>query len=95
MFAAAIMIWELIKKLVNKLFKEQSKLEIEDKIKIEQYYGLSRNATLVRLIQEGYLNNEVADTMKNNVIKSAVRLGYDKKLYISSPENRKFYTLGK
>jgi len=50
--------------LKNKLKKSKGTLEVSDIVKIEQHFGLSRQATLWRLINNGYLTHEKADTMK-------------------------------
>jgi Zn-dependent peptidase ImmA (M78 family) len=79
----------------NKLKKEKHQLEIEDIVKIEQHYGLSRQATLWRLINDGYITCEKANTMKTGIIVSAIKLGYDDKLYKPTPEEKQYGTFGK
>lgn len=79
----------------NKLKKEKHQLEIEDIVKIEQHYGLSRQATLWRLINDGYITREKANTMKTGIIASAIKLGYDDKLYKSTPQEKQYATFGK
>lgn len=85
----------LVSFIKNKLGKEKHQLEIKDIVRIEQYYGLSRQATLWRLINDGYLTRDKADTMKTGIIASAMRLGYDDRLYTSTPEERQYATFGK
>ena len=79
----------------NRLGKCRGSLDVNDVVRIEQFYGLSRQATLWRLVNEWYIKREVMETMQFDVIKSAVRLGYDNALYRPSPEDRKYFTLGK
>lgn len=79
----------------EKLRKQKGSLDINDVVKIEQHFGLSRQATLWRLTNEEYLNCEAADTMKTGIIRSALKLGYDDKLYVPSPEAKQYFTLGK
>ncbi len=79
----------------NKLAKERYQLETGDIVRIEQYYGLSRQATLWRLINDGYLTYDQADTMKAGIMASAIRLGYDDKLYKPTPEDKQHATFGK
>ena len=79
----------------NKLKKDKYQLELEDVIRIEQYYGISRQATLWRLINDGYITREKANTMKTGIIASAKKLGYDEKLYKPTPEEKQYATLGK
>lgn len=78
----------------NKLKKEKNYLTINDVIKIEQYYGLSRQAVLWRLKNEGYLSFREADTMKTGIIASALKLGFDVKLYLPTPQDKQYNTLG-
>ncbi|NMB96638.1 MAG: ImmA/IrrE family metallo-endopeptidase [Clostridiaceae bacterium] len=79
----------------NKLKKEKHQLDIEDVVKIEQYYGMSRQAILWRLVNDGYISREKADTMKIGIIASARRLGYGDKLYTPTPEDKQYATFGK
>lgn len=78
----------LIYFIKNKLKKGKYQLEIEDIIRIEQYYGMTRQAILWRLINDGYITREKADTMKTEIIVSAKKLGYNDKLYKPSPEKK-------
>lgn len=79
----------------NKLKKQKRTLNVDDVVKIEQYYGLSRQATLWRLVNNGYLSRESADTMKTGIMRSALRLGFDDKLYLPTPLEKQFLTLGR
>ena len=79
----------------NKLQKGKQELEIEDVVKIEQHFGMSRQAILWRLKNDGYLSPEKADTMKTGIIVSARKLGYDDKLYIPTPVDKQYATFGK
>lgn len=88
--------YESLRDFIKKtLGKEKRTLEIGDVVRIEQYYGLSRQATLWRLINEGYLSPEKAETMKTGIIVSALRLGFDDKLYRIAPEDKQYITFGK
>jgi Zn-dependent peptidase ImmA (M78 family) len=78
-----------------KLGKKKGGIQIEDVVCIEQTFKLSRQATLFRLLDEGFLSQEKADLMKNGVKSSAVQLGYDIALYDHSKEDRMQYTLGR
>lgn len=70
-------------------------LDLSDVVKIEQYFGMSRQAILNRLISDGYIRKEATYSMKSGIISSALRLGYDATLYIPSSENKKYFTVGK
>ncbi len=88
--------YESLRDFIKKtLGKEKCSLEIGDVVRIEQHYGLSRQATLWRLINDGYLSPEKAETMKTGIIVSALRLGFDNKLYRSAPEDKQYITFGK
>jgi len=79
----------------NKLKKEKLKLDLDDVVKIEQYFGMSRQAILWRLVNEGYLSKDKAETMKRGIIASAKRLGYDDTLYTPTPKDKQYTTFGK
>jgi Zn-dependent peptidase ImmA (M78 family) len=79
----------------NKLGKEKQAIEINDVVRIEQHYGLSRQAALWRLINDGYLSPKKADTMKKGIILSALKLGYDDRMYLPTPEDKQYFTFGK
>lgn len=50
---------------------------------------------LWRLVNDGYLSYEKADTMKTGIIALARRLGYDDKLYTPTPKDKQYATFGK
>jgi len=79
----------------TKLKKDKNNLDVNGVIKIEQHYGLSRQAALWRLINDGYLSFEEADTMKTGIILSALKLGFDDKLYLPTSQDKQYHTLGK
>jgi Zn-dependent peptidase ImmA (M78 family) len=79
----------------NKLGKARQSLVVNDIVKIEQHYGFSRQATLWRLIRDGYMSHDIANTMKAGIIASALKLGFDDRLYKPTPEDKQYHTLGK
>ncbi len=79
----------------RQLGKEKQELDIEDVVRIEQHFGMSRQAMLWRLINDGYLEPEKAETMKTGIIVSARKLGYDDTLYTPTPEDKQYATFGK
>lgn len=88
--------YEALRNFVSKkLQKKKDNLDQNDVIRIEQYYGLSRQATLWRLVDDGYLSFEQARTMKTGIILSAVKLGFDSRLYQPTPSEKQYYTLGR
>jgi len=73
---------------------KNDKLNIEDVIKIEQYYGVSHKAILYRLMEEGEINSEDIKSMEIGVITLAARLGYDTAIYYPSAKDKKKMVLG-
>ncbi len=78
----------------DKLKKTHFPLTIDDVVRIEQHFGMSRQATLYRLVAEKNITQEFADTLKTNVIRSARKLGFDDKLYIPLPSDKQYLTIG-
>lgn len=70
------------------------KLATKDVVKLEQYFGVSRQAMLFRLQEEGELPQSEAEGMQKDVISSAARSGYDTSLYKPTPENKNKGTYG-
>lgn len=69
-------------------------LTVDSIVKLEQYFGVSRQAILIRLIEENELTDQEADSMRRNVIRSARCLGYDDALYRPLPPEKQFMTYG-
>ncbi len=84
-------LYEKIQEIKN---VENRKLTIKDVIKLEQYFGVSRQAMLFRLQEEGELPQSDAAGMQKDVIFFAAKLGYDTSLYKPSPENKNKGTYG-
>ncbi len=72
----------------------QRPLTIEDVVRIEQYFRMSRQATLYRLVGESQITIDFANTIKVDIIVSARKLGFSDELYIPTPENRQYFTTG-
>lgn len=79
----------------RQLGKEKQGLDIEDVVRIEQHFGMSRQVMLWRLINDDYLKSEKAKTMKTSIIVSARKHGYDDILYTPTPEDKRYATFGK
>jgi Zn-dependent peptidase ImmA (M78 family) len=58
------------------------KIEIKNILEIEQYYRVSRNAVLVRLVLDEYITIEEAEQFKKDIIKNAKKYGFDVTLYM-------------
>ena len=67
---------------------------LSDIVNIEQHFGISRGATIYRLIGEGYLPYPCPDEYKNQIIQSAKNFGYDIDLYVPLPEEKQYGTSG-
>ena len=70
------------------------KWTLEDIIKCEQYYQVSRSTMLVRLKKLNWIDQREFDEYGVNIIREADRLGYDTNLYKPSPENQKYSSVG-
>ncbi len=79
----------------NRLKKKKLELDVNDVVRIEQYYGLSRQATLKRLVSNGYLTQEQAAPMQRGIIASALKMGFDATLYIPTAKEKQYNTLGR
>ncbi|MHB1454971.1 MAG: ImmA/IrrE family metallo-endopeptidase [Saccharofermentanales bacterium] len=73
---------------------DHSKLTIGGIVKLEQHFGVSRQAILFRLIEENELANKETDFMRHNIIRSAISLGYDDSLYRPLPPEKQYMTYG-
>ena len=76
---------------------KQSKavLGLSDVIKLEQFFGMSRQAMLTRLSDEGELSLDDTIPMRSNIISGALALGYDDMLYRPLPKGDDKKTYGR
>lgn len=84
----------LYDKLITLRGGEDRRLTVGDVVGLEQYFGVSRHAMLIRLLEEKHLEEKEAENMRANVIMSAARLGYDVSLYKPTTEGKQRTTLG-
>lgn len=82
------------KEFTSKLTESKPHLEQEDIIKIEQYFQMSRQATLFRLLRSALIDQQAVESLKSSFTRLATRLGYDDRLYKPTPEDRQYYTSG-
>ena len=61
------------------------KIEIEDVIYLEQYYGVSHQAMLIRLLKDKRITETQKTVLSKDVIKTACSLGYGSYLYKPCP----------
>lgn len=76
------------------LDKAGKRLSIEDVIRIEQYFGMSHQAALVRLQTDKFITESEALLLKKDVIKTARSLGFSTELYKPTPKDYQFMTTG-
>lgn len=95
-FASYFLMPPLALETLIKKYKIDSfeKIGIKEIVKLEQYFGVSRQALLYRLIGDRKLTVEEAEKFREGVISSAVNLGYDYALYKPLPENKQYKTYG-
>ena len=70
-------------------------LDKADVVKLEQLFGMSRQAMLIRLVDEDEFSLEDTAMMRTNIISHALSLGYDDALYRPLPEDRARMTYGR
>ncbi len=78
-------------------FKKMNQIKewsLEDIIRCEQHYQISRYTMLIRLKNLNWISQNQFDTFGLNIIREADRLGYDTNLYKPSPENQKYSSIG-
>jgi Zn-dependent peptidase ImmA (M78 family) len=80
---------------IEKVKGERELLDLGCVIRLEQYFRMSRQAMLFRLVEEGELLPSKANPMRSQVIPGALALGYDDTLYRPTPEERGQKTYGR
>jgi Zn-dependent peptidase ImmA (M78 family) len=80
---------------IKEIKTTRSLLNLSDIVKLEQYFGMSRQAMLIRLIDEDELSLEDSTSMRSNIISHALSLGYDDTLYRPMQEDRARMTYGR
>jgi len=81
--------------VIKVLKKTKPALGLSDVIKLEQFFGMSRQAMLIRLMDEGELSQDDAVPMRSNIVSGALALGYDETLYRPLPEGKDRKTYGR
>ncbi len=67
----------------------------EQVVRLEQTFGMSRQAMLYRLKEEGKISDKLFENMQSDVQNSAACLGYDTKLYKPTPKEQNTKTIGR
>lgn len=82
------------KEKLGKAFCED--LNTNDLVRIEQHFKVSRMALLYRLVEyERCITWAAAKQLRNGVKSQAASLGYDTSLYEPTPDDKKYFSLGK
>lgn len=74
--------------------RNPNQLTMRDIISLEQNFGISHQAMLLRLYQEDYINRATYDAMSSGVIYCAKQYGYDDTLYLPLSEDKQKRTYG-
>ena len=85
----------LTEKIKSLLEKHSGQLNIQDIIRIEQYFGVSHQAAVYQLNNCGLINRDDLDKLLNiSVKRQAEAMGFSADLYLPSPENKQYCTYG-
>lgn len=84
-----------LRKAVMELTQSKSQpLTLKNIISLEQQYGMSHQAMLCRLVDDGYMTSVEANVVKPGVISEAKRYGFDDSLYLPTDSDKQMRTLG-
>ena len=73
----------------------ETQLTLDDVIRIEQYFGISHQAAVYRLMHTSYLSNDEGTRLLNmSVRRRAEALGYSPALYLPLPADKQYMTYG-
>lgn len=68
---------------------------LTDVIEAEQFFQISHEAMLFRLVSEHFIGNEAYEKYRRiSVWREAARLGYSSELYCGAAENKRYFTTG-
>ncbi len=74
---------------------DKTKWNLEKVIDAEQFFQVSHQAMLHRLVYDNLLSNDVAEEYKAITVSTeAARLGYGKDLYFPTAKNKQYFTTG-
>ena len=74
---------------------DRMKWNLEKVIDAEQFFRISHQAMLHRLVYDNLLSNDVADEYKAITVSTvAARLGYGKELYFPTDKSKQYFTTG-
>lgn len=73
---------------------EDNRLTVRDVVRLVQYFGVSHQAMLIRLKEDGHLSVTEYENMQDGVKRIAERMGFPTTLYMPTPEDRQYATYG-
>lgn len=73
---------------------KKRRLTLREIINIEQFYQVSRSALLIRLLRDGFVDEEELREFSMDVLKNARKLGFDLSLYLRDKEGEPPRTYG-
>lgn len=68
-------------KEVNRIRETGNRLSMLDILRLEQFFAVSHQAMLIRLLDEGYITQDELDSMQSGIISFARQKGFDTSLY--------------
>lgn len=74
---------------------DKAKWDLEKVIDAEQFFQVSHQSMLYRLVCDNLISSEVADEYKSVTVSTvAAKLGYGKELYLPTDKNKQYFTTG-
>lgn len=74
---------------------DKGKWDIEKVIDAEQFFQVSHQAMIHRLVSDGLISSDIANDYKVITVSTlAAKLGYGKELYFPTEKNRQYFTTG-
>ena len=74
---------------------DKAKWDLEKVIDAEQFFQVSHQSMLYRLVCDNLISSEVADEYKSITVSTvAAKLGYGKELYLPTDKNKQYFTTG-
>ncbi len=74
---------------------KDGKLSLDDIIRLEQYFGASHQAMVIRLKESPYMNRaRFEECLMSSVRNRAEKMGYSSELYLPLPTERQYITFG-
>lgn len=75
--------------------QDKAKWDLEKVIDAEQFFQVSHQSMLYRLVCDNLISSEVADEYKSVTVSTvAAKLGYGKELYLPTDKNKQYFTTG-